>query len=43
MKCPKCGSHDISRIKRNMFQRLIIRRIYFCYNCKSTLINYKVK
>lgn len=28
MRCYKCGYYDVFRIKRNIFQQLIIRQIY---------------
>lgn len=33
MQCEKCASFDVGRIKRKLWHKFYIRRIYLCNQC----------
>jgi phage FluMu protein Com len=35
--CPKCGSLDVERVRRNWFEKLFFSHKYFCRYCAKTL------
>lgn len=36
-KCKACGSLDLSRLRRNFFERLLYKMKFSCYDCRAIL------
>jgi len=44
IKCPRCGSYDVDRVKRNMLEKTLSRkRKYHCHNDNHTFFQKKWK